>query len=117
MYIDQAKEVLRIEAEGVNALIDQLGPDFNKAIDMIMACPGRVIITGIGKSGIIGQKIAATLNSTGTSSFFLHPVEAMHGWQSLDDLCRRGVLPQLRTFLCRSGDHWQILVLGIVAGN
>lgn len=79
MYIEQAKEVIRIEAEGVSALIDQLGPDFNKAVDMIMACPGRVIITGIGKSGIIGQKISATLNSTGTSSVFLHPVEAMHG--------------------------------------
>jgi arabinose-5-phosphate isomerase len=79
MYIEQAKEVLRIEAEGINALLDQVGADFNRAIEMIMACPGRVIITGIGKSGIIGQKIAATLNSTGTSSAFLHPVEAMHG--------------------------------------
>jgi len=79
MYIEQAREVLRIEAEGINALLDQVGPDFNRAIEMIMACPGRVIITGIGKSGIIGQKIAATLNSTGTSSVFLHPVEAMHG--------------------------------------
>jgi len=79
MYIEQAREVLRIEAEGINALLDQVGPDFNRAIEMIMACPGRVIITGIGKSGIIGQKIAATLNSTGTSSIFLHPVEAMHG--------------------------------------
>ena len=79
MYIEQAKEVLRIEAEGINALLDQVGPDFNRAIEMIMACPGRVIITGIGKSGIVGQKIAATLNSTGTSSIFLHPVEAMHG--------------------------------------
>ena len=85
MYIDQAKEVLRIEAEGINSLLDQLGDDFNRAIELILACPGRLIITGIGKSGIIGQKIAATLNSTGTSSFFLHPVEAMHGDLGLVD--------------------------------
>ena len=73
MYLEQAKEVLRIEAEGINSLLEQIGEDFNKAVEMILACPGRLIITGIGKSGIIGQKIAATLNSTGTSSFFLHP--------------------------------------------
>ncbi len=79
MIIDKAKEVLRIEAEGILALVDQVGPDFKKAVELIMASPGRVIITGIGKSGLIGQKIAATLNSTGTTSFFLHPVEAMHG--------------------------------------
>jgi len=79
MSIEQAKEVLKIEAEGILALLEQIGPDFDKAIDLIMSCPSRVILTGIGKSGLIGQKIAATLNSTGTASFFLHPVEAMHG--------------------------------------
>ena len=79
MTIEHAKEVLKIEAEGILALVDQLGPDFDKAIELIMACPSRVILAGIGKSGIICQKIAATLNSTGTASFFLHPVEAMHG--------------------------------------
>jgi arabinose-5-phosphate isomerase len=79
MTIEHAKEVLKIEAEGILALVDQLGPDFDKAIALIMACPSRVILAGIGKSGIICQKIAATLNSTGTASFFLHPVEAMHG--------------------------------------
>lgn len=78
-YLDQARDVLKIEAEGIKALLNQLDADFDLAIDMIMACPGRVIISGIGKSGIIGQKIAATLNSTGTTSVFLHPVEAMHG--------------------------------------
>jgi arabinose-5-phosphate isomerase len=85
MYLDQAKEVLKIEAEGISALIGQLNDDFNRAVEMILACQGRLIITGIGKSGIIGQKIAATLNSTGTSSFFLHPVEAMHGDLGLVD--------------------------------
>jgi arabinose-5-phosphate isomerase len=74
-----AKEVLEIEAEGINALIEQLDVNFDKAVSLIMNCPSRLIITGIGKSGIIGQKISATLNSTGTASFFLHPVEAMHG--------------------------------------
>jgi len=79
MSIELAKEVLRIEAEGINAVIDQVNDEFIRAVEMIMACPTRVIITGIGKSGIIGQKIAATLNSTGTPALFLHPVEAMHG--------------------------------------
>ena len=79
MTIEQAKEVLKIEAEGVLSVLEKLDDNFSKAVDLIMACNGRVIITGIGKSGIIGQKIAATLNSTGTSSLFLHPVEAMHG--------------------------------------
>ncbi len=75
----RAKEVLQIEAEGITAVIGQLDANFDKAIELIMACPTRLIITGIGKSGIIGQKIAATLNSTGTPSLFLHPVEARHG--------------------------------------
>lgn len=79
MSLTLAKEVLQIEAEGISSLIDQIGPEFDKAISLIMNCPSRLIITGIGKSGIIGQKISATLNSTGTPSFFLHPVEAMHG--------------------------------------
>ncbi|MBA3015147.1 MAG: KpsF/GutQ family sugar-phosphate isomerase [Proteobacteria bacterium] len=79
MSITLAKEVLQIEANGILAMVDRLDHNFEHAVAMIMDCPSRVIITGIGKSGIIGQKIAATLNSTGTSSFFLHPVEAMHG--------------------------------------
>lgn len=79
MSIEQAKEVLKIEAEGINALLAQIDADFEKAVAMIMECPARVVITGIGKSGIIGQKIAATMNSTGTPALFLHPVEAMHG--------------------------------------
>jgi arabinose-5-phosphate isomerase len=79
MSIEKAREVLRIEAEGILALVAQLGPEFEQAVELVMACPSRVIITGIGKSGLIAQKIAATLNSTGTPSLFLHPVEAMHG--------------------------------------
>ncbi|MCK5070175.1 MAG: KpsF/GutQ family sugar-phosphate isomerase [Desulfocapsa sp.] len=79
MSIEEAKEVLSIEELGLAAVRENIGEEFNQAIDLIMACPTRIVITGIGKSGIIGQKIAATMNSTGTPSFFLHPVEAMHG--------------------------------------
>lgn len=79
MTIVSAKEVLQLEAEGILAVREHLGEEFERAVDIIMACPTRLIITGIGKSGLVGQKIVATLNSTGTSSFFLHPVEAMHG--------------------------------------
>ena len=74
-----AKEVLTIEAEGILAVRDNLGPEFERAVDLIMNCPSRLVVTGIGKSGLVGQKISATLNSTGTPSLFLHPVEAMHG--------------------------------------
>jgi len=74
-----AKEVLSIEAEGILAVRDNLGEEFERAVDVIMACPTRLVVTGIGKSGLVGQKISATLNSTGTPSVFLHPVEAMHG--------------------------------------
>ncbi len=77
--LELARQVLTIEAQGILALVDRIGPDFERAVDLVLRCPTRVIIAGIGKSGIIGQKIAATLNSTGTSAFFLHPVEAMHG--------------------------------------
>jgi len=79
MTIELAKEVLQVEAEGIFAVRDRLGAEFARAIDLIMACPSRLVVTGIGKSGLVGQKITATLNSTGTPSFFLHPVEAMHG--------------------------------------
>ena len=79
MSIELAKEVLSIESEGILAIRDNLGKEFEQAVDLIMACPSRLVVTGIGKSGLVGQKISATLNSTGTPSVFLHPVEAMHG--------------------------------------
>lgn len=74
-----AKRVFRIEAEAVAQLSALLTEDFNKAAYLIKACEGRVVVCGMGKSGIIGKKIAATLSSTGTASFFLHPSEAIHG--------------------------------------
>jgi len=77
--IHQAKEVLRIEADAVYALIDRVGQDFIKAVEIIESCKGRVVVTGMGKSGLIGKKIAATLASTGTPSMFLHPAEGSHG--------------------------------------
>ena len=79
MSIEEAREVLLIEEQGLAAVRERIGAEFVRAVELIHACPSRLIITGIGKSGIIGQKITATLNSTGTPSFFLHPVEAMHG--------------------------------------
>ncbi len=79
MSIEDAKEVLRIEEQGLAAIREKIGKEFVQAVDVIVASSGRVVITGIGKSGIIAQKIVATMNSTGTPSFFLHPVEAMHG--------------------------------------
>lgn len=79
MIIDEVIEVLKIEAEGILKLIDRIDNSFVEMVDLIYKSKGRLIIGGIGKSGIVGRKIVATLNSTGTRSFFLHPVEAMHG--------------------------------------
>ncbi len=79
MTLRQAKEVLQIEAEGILKLIDKLDNEFIRAVALIYETKGRVIVTGIGKSGIVGRKISATLSSTGTAALFLHPVEAMHG--------------------------------------
>jgi arabinose-5-phosphate isomerase len=79
MVLKQAKDVLQIEAEGILGVIDRLDSRFVQMVDLIYGCHGRVILTGIGKSGIVARKIVATLNSTGTPSLFLHPVEAMHG--------------------------------------
>lgn len=74
-----AQEVLDIEANAILKLKERVGEDFEKAINLIIDCKGRVIITGMGKSGHIGRKIAATLTSTGTPSYFLHPAESTHG--------------------------------------
>jgi len=79
MVIKQAKEVLRIEAEAIRNLINRIDESFSKAVDIIHSSKGRVIVTGVGKSGLVGRKITATLTSTGTPALFLHPVEGMHG--------------------------------------
>lgn len=77
--VDVARKVLKAEAEAVLGLIERLNSDFEKAVDMIYSSKGRVVVTGMGKSGLVGKKIAATLASTGTPAFFLHPAEASHG--------------------------------------
>jgi arabinose-5-phosphate isomerase len=77
--IEMGREALRIEARAVAALENRLGADFEKACRIVLACTGRVVVSGMGKSGHVGGKIAATLASTGTPAFFLHPAEASHG--------------------------------------
>ena len=79
MIREKAKEVIRKEAEAVALLEKKIDENFVRAVELILKSKGRVIVTGIGKSGIIGKKIAATLTSTGTASFFLHPTEGLHG--------------------------------------
>jgi arabinose-5-phosphate isomerase len=77
--IETARRVLEIEARAVAALAERLAPSFERAVDLLVECSGRVVVTGMGKSGIIAQKIAATLSSTGIPSYFMHPAEALHG--------------------------------------
>ena len=77
--LELARKVLRIEAAAILGLVDRLDGDFERALQLLFECRGRVIVTGMGKSGIICRKIAATLSSTGTAAFFLHPAEAIHG--------------------------------------
>ena len=79
MIIKEAIKVLKIEAEGILGLVDRIDDNFPKMVELICRSNGRLIISGIGKSGLVGRKIVATLNSTGTRSLFLHPAEAMHG--------------------------------------
>ncbi|MEE8405438.1 MAG: KpsF/GutQ family sugar-phosphate isomerase [candidate division Zixibacteria bacterium] len=78
-YIKLAKEVIAIEAEAIAALSDRLDQNFTFAVETILNCQGRLIVAGMGKSGLIGKKISATFNSTGIPSSFLHPSDAMHG--------------------------------------
>lgn len=77
--LELAKEVLETEARAILGLIPQLGADFTAAIELLHGCAGRVVFSGMGKSGIIARKLAATMSSTGTPAYFLHPAEAIHG--------------------------------------
>ncbi|MBO7330634.1 MAG: KpsF/GutQ family sugar-phosphate isomerase [Alistipes sp.] len=77
--IELAQRTLQVEAEALNVMAANLGEEFLSAVDAVLACSGKLIITGMGKSGLVGRKIAATLASTGTPSFYLHPGEAFHG--------------------------------------
>ena len=77
--LDLARKVLRTEAAAILGLVDRIDATFDRAVQLLYECDGRVIVTGMGKSGLICRKIAATLSSTGTSAWFLHPAEAIHG--------------------------------------
>lgn len=77
--IEKGKKVIRIESEAVADLLNSINENFVKAVEVILKCKGRVVLTGMGKSGLIARKIVATLNSTGTASIFLHPTDALHG--------------------------------------
>jgi arabinose-5-phosphate isomerase len=79
MILEEARKVIRIEAEALMNLAESINGEFERAVQLILASKGRVVVTGMGKSGLIGQKIASTMASTGTPAFFLHPGEAIHG--------------------------------------
>lgn len=102
---DKAKRVFKVEAEAILNLSNFLTEDFEKSIEMILELKGRVVVTGMGKSGIIGKKIVATLASTGTPSFFMHPAEAIHG--DLGMLTRNDIL----IAISNSGESDEILKL------
>jgi len=103
--IEMARRVLQIEADAVAALGQRLDQDFLRAVEMILACHGRVIVCGIGKSGHIGRKIAATLASTGTPAYFVHAAEAVHG--DLGMIGRDDVL----IALSNSGENDELLTI------
>jgi arabinose-5-phosphate isomerase len=77
--LETARRVLRIEVDALTELLQRLDANFERAVEMLLACKGRVVVIGMGKSGLIGRKIAATFSSTGTPAAFLHPAEALHG--------------------------------------
>lgn len=100
-----ARDVLQTEAAAVGALVDRLDDTFVRALDLILCCNGRVVVSGIGKSGHVGRKIASTLASTGTPSFFVHPAEASHG--DLGMITRQDVL----LALSYSGESEELLTI------
>lgn len=103
--VSEGKRVLSIEARAVEALIRRLDHRFERAVDVLYRCGGKVVVSGMGKSGLIGQKIAATLASTGTPAFFLHPAEGVHG--DLGMLARGDAL----IAISNSGETQEILQL------
>jgi arabinose-5-phosphate isomerase len=102
---ETARKVLEIEAQAIRELIPRLDESFERAVDALLGCAGRVVVTGMGKSGLVGQKVSATLASTGTPSLFLHPAEAIHG--DLGRIVRGDVV----LAFSYSGDTEEILAL------
>lgn len=105
MSIQQGKRVLEIEARAIAALVDRLDERFSKAVDLLHGCAGKVVVSGMGKSGLIGQKIAATMASTGTPAFFVHPADGIHG--DLGMLARQDAL----LAISNSGETEEVLKL------
>lgn len=105
MSLEHGKRVLDIEARAIASLIDRLDDRFTKAVQLLFVCTGKVVVSGMGKSGLIGQKIAATLASTGTPAFFLHPAEGIHG--DLGTLARQDTV----IALSNSGETEEVLKL------
>jgi arabinose-5-phosphate isomerase len=102
---DTARRVLEIEAEAIRDLIPRLDGNFDRAVETLFGCAARVVVTGMGKSGLIGQKVSATLSSTGTPSLYLHPAEATHG--DLGRIVKGDVL----LILSSSGETPELLAL------
>lgn len=105
MSIQHGKRVLEIEARAIAGLVDRLDYRFTDAVDLLYRCAGKVVVSGMGKSGLIGQKIASTLASTGTPAFFVHPAEGVHG--DLGMLARRDVF----IAISNSGETEEVLKL------
>src|ERR1043166_3482862 len=105
MSQDVARKVLEIESAAIRDLIGRIDGSFDRAVEVLFACAGRVVVTGMGKSGIIGQKISATLASTGTPSLMLHPADAIHG--DLGKIVRGDAV----IAISQSGDTAEILAL------
>ena len=105
MSLAHGRRVLEIEARAISGLIGRLDQRFSDAVDLLYACAGKVVVSGMGKSGLIGQKIAATLASTGTPAFFLHPAEGIHG--DLGMVAKRDAL----IALSNSGETEEVLKL------
>ncbi len=105
MSLQDGKRVLAIEARAITALVDRLDERFTKAIELLHRCAGKVVVSGMGKSGLIGQKIAATLASTGTPAFFVHPADGVHG--DLGMLARQDAL----LAISNSGETEEVLKL------
>jgi arabinose-5-phosphate isomerase len=105
MSLEDGKRVLEIEVRAIAGLLERLDHRFTEAVDLLYRCAGKVVVSGMGKSGLIGQKIAATLASTGTPAFFLHPAEGIHG--DLGMLARRDAL----IAISNSGETEEVLKL------
>jgi arabinose-5-phosphate isomerase len=105
MDLDYAREVLRTESDAIRSLLDKIGDSFKAAAEKIRACEGHVVVSGMGKAGLVGLKISATLASTGTPSHFVHPAEAVHG--DLGRIMKKDVL----LALSNSGETEELLRL------